>query len=312
MWPMNEKGVATEQICLEDGTIKVVQVLSFRDRRHLPLVVDALLADAPVAFHGWGVSGVCGRVDVASQFQKFWSLKQGRPPGSKIPLLEPPEEVVGHVDWDKVHPAYRYLRDPASLRKVWRGTVPFHLILPYRAEGGTLSDAVVTPAFDPDVAPHTPVPTACFFWIDDPALVRLVREVKSTIPGVQLGVSSLNDPGQPPPFDTRDLLAYLKSRAIDRYDIVIEDPVVEPVGIASSHSQFMVPLEGEEPVWTMKRRGSVSAQGFTRHTGFPVVGAETARVAARQAPPERDLDAEVEECARRIRRWRLKSMFRWF
>lgn len=309
---MSGKGTRTEQIPLEDGTLKVVSVLSFRERHHLPQVVDALLADAPVAFHGWGVSGVCGRVDGASYFQKFWSLKQGRPPGSKIPLLEPPEEVVRHVDWQKVHPAYRYLRDPASLRRVWKGLAPFHLIFPYRVEGGTLSEAVVTPAFDPDVAPHTPVPTVCFFWIDDPALVRLVREVKALNRGVQLGVSSLNDPKQTPPFNTPDLLAYLKSRGIGRYDVVIEDPVVEPIGIASSHSQFVAPLEGEEPVWVMKRRGSFSAHGFTMRTGFPVIGAETAKVAARQADPERDLDAEVEECARRIRRWRLRETFHWF
>ncbi len=309
---MSGKTTRIEKIQMEDGTIKLVSVLSFRDRRHLRLVVDTLLGDAPVAFHGWGVSGVCGRVDRGSHFQKFWSLKQGRAPGSKIPLLESPEDVVRHVDWQKVHPAYRYLRDPAALRKVWRGIVPFHLIFPTRVDGDTLSEAVVTPPFDPDVAPHTPVPTACFFWIDDPALVRLVREVKGLNREVQLGVSSLNDPGQLPPFNTKDLLAYLKSRAIGKYDIVIEDPVVEPVGIASSHSQFVAPLEGEEPVWAMKRRGSLSAAGFTRRTGFPVADAGSARVAARQGPPERDLDAEVEECARRIRRWRLKAMFQLF
>ncbi len=309
---MSGQATRIEKIQMEDGTVKPVSVLSFRDRHDLRLVVDALLADAPVAFHGWGVTGVCGRVDRGSHFQKFWSLKEGRAPESKIPLLEPPEEVVRHVDWEKVHAAYRYLRDPAALRRVWRGIVPFHLIFPTREEGDTLSEAVVTPPFDPDVALHTPAPTACFFWIDDPALVRLVREVKGRNREVQLGVSSLNDPGQVPPFNTKDLLAYLKNRAIGKYDIVIEDPVVEPVGIASSHSQFVAPLEWEKPVWVMKRRGSLSAAGFTKRTGFPVVGAESAKVAARQGPPELDLDAEVEECARRIRRWRFKATFQLF
>ncbi len=309
---MGGKETRTEQILQEDGTLKAVSVLSFRERHHLPQVVSALLADDPVAFHGWGVSGVCGRVDRDSHFQKFWSLKQGRAPGSKIPLLEPPEEVVRHVDWPRVHPAYRYLQDPSALRRVWNGIVPFHLIFPYRMEGDSLSEAVVTPAFDPEVASSTPVPTVCFFWIDDPALVRLVRRVKASNPRVQLGVSSLNDPKQTPPFNTPELIAYLKSRGIGRYDIVIEDPVVEPVGIASSHSQFTAPLVGEDPVWVMKRRGSLSAHGFTARTGFPVAGAESAKVAARQAPPERDLDREVRECAGRIRRWGLKAIFPWF
>ncbi|GEM_PF-1137914 len=304
-------GSRSESIPLSDGVVKTVPVLSFRDRRHLRPIAKMLLDDDPVAFHGWGVSGVCGRVDAASGFQKFWILKSGRPPGSKIPLLEPPEEIVRHVDWEAVHPAYRYLRDPNRLKKVWKGAVPFHLIFPYNAKGSSLSDAVVTPAFDPEVAPRTPAPTACFFWIDDPSLVRLVREVKAKDVTVQLGVSSLNDPGQIPPFNTEELLGYLKERRIGRYAFVVEDPVVEPLDIASSHSQFVVPLDGEEPVWTVKRIGSLSPAAFARRTGFRVAVPEAVRVAARRAPVEANLDALVEECARRIGRWRYRAMLRW-
>ena len=303
-------GSRSESILLLDGMVKTVSVLSFRDRRHLRPIAKALLDDAPVAFHGWGVSGVCGRVDAASDFQKFWSLKQGRPPRSKIPLLEPPEDIVRHVDWEAVHPAYRYLRDSGKMKKLWRGAVPFHLIFPYNVGGNSLSDAVVTPAFDPEVAPRTPAPTVCLFWIDDPSLVRLVREVKSTGGTVQLGVSSLNDPGQMPPFNTEDLLGYLRERGVGRYTFVVEDPVVEALDIASSHSQFVAPLEGVEPVWTVKRIGSLSPAAFARRTGFRVAALETVRVAARRASPEANLDALVEECARRICSQRYRAMDR--
>lgn len=295
-------------IPLSDGGVKEVLLLSFRDRRHRKPIVGELLEDNPVAFHGWGVSGVCGRVDRESRFTKFWEVKQGRPPGSKIPLLEPPRLAVQHVDWQAVHPDFAYLQDPGKLQKLWSRRLPFHLIFPYNASARSLSEAVVTPPFDPVVAPNIPVPTICLFWVKDPAMVNMVKDVKSRNLAVQLGVSSLNEAHELPTFNTRDLIDYLKDRQIAKYDIVVEDPLLEPLDIASSHSQLVVPLRGQEPIWLMKRRGSLSVRAFHELTGFYVVEVANVPVASRKANPDENLDHKLYELSRRIGFWYLKAL----
>lgn len=302
-------GGRIEIIPLEDDTTKEILILSFRNRHHRGSIVGELLSDYPIAFHGWGVSGVCGRVDQQSQFNKFWELKEGRPPGSKIPLLEPPQFATQHIDWRAVHTDFRYLENPLALKRLWSSRLPFHLIFPYDTSAKSLSDAVVTPAFDSMVAPDVPVPTICLFWVDDPAMVTMVKDIKNSNSTVQLGVSSLNESHETPPFNTLDLIGYLKDRQITKYNVVVEDPILEPLDIASSHSQIVVPLVGEDPVWLMKRRGSLSAYGFSKATGFKSVEVENVRVASRKVGPEDNLDDKLDESARRIRNWYLKALF---
>ena len=307
--PYIPSGGRLEIIPLEDGTTKEILLLSFRNRHHRGPIVEELLSDSPIAFHGWGVSGVCGRVDRQSQFNKFWELKEGRPPGSKVPLLEPPKSATQHIDWRAVHKDFRYLEDPHALKRLWSSRLPFHLIFPYNTSIRSLSEAVVTPAFDPIVAPDVPVPTICLFWIGDPAMETMVKDVKNENSSAQLGVSSLNESHEIPSFNTRDLIAYLRDRQIYRYNIVVEDPILESLDIASSHSQIVVPLVGEEPVWLMKRRGSLSAKGFSKATGFKATEVENVRVASRKVNPKDNLDDKLVESAKRIRNWYLKALF---
>lgn len=301
--------VKVETIPLVDGSVKKISILSFRNHQHYSRVVECLVNDKPIAFHGWGVSGVCGRIDAESNFSKFWDLKTGRPPGSKVPLLEPPHFATSHIDWDSIHPQYKYLKDPNELNKLWSSRLPFHLIFPYNFKGKSLSKAVITQAYDQDVPSDISVPTFCMFWMADPAVDHLVRKVKNRDSGIQLGVTSLNESGQLPPFNTNDLLAHLRERRIDQYDIVVEDPLIEPINIASSHSQFRVPLVGDEPKFTMIRQGNLSAKGFTRYSGLPVVIADKVKMAARAASVNEDLDGKVLEAARKIRWWYLKTLF---
>lgn len=281
-----------------------VSRLSFRDSSHLNKIVKELVhKDRPIAFYGWGVSGMVGRVDEKSESQKFWLFKNNRPLGAKIPLLEPPEYAVNHIDWQKVHPKFRYLKDPKQLKKLWSSKFPFHLIFPYRIEGNSLNQSVVTPAFDKEVAPDTPTPTFCLFWVEDPALIALINEVKKTGEDIYLGVSSLNDHGEQPPFNTSELETYLKKKKIGHYSMIVEDPLLEPLDIASSHSQFVAPLNNQEPVWTMKRKGSLSADGFSKSTGLPVKVATDIKVAARRESYEIELDDKLFQAADKIKGW---------
>jgi hypothetical protein len=302
--PHNQRGIRLEFIPQEQG-FQVVSVVSFRNIRHRDRVVAELVADNPIAFHGWGVEGVGKRVDEYANNKAFWFYKEGRPLGAKIPLLEPPKYTVNHVDWEAVHPDFRYLEDFHKLKDVWKGSVPFHVIFPYCQDKKSLSDAVVTPAFDPDIAPHTPVPTICIFWIDDPAVSQLVKGVKQILPEAQIGVSSLNDPKETPSFNTRELIAYLKAKRYPHYKVIVEDPLLEPVDVASSHSQFVIPLKGEDPVWKVKRRGSLSPAAFMRMTGFDLdqKSMATAKVASRRAESSANLDDKVSHSAHLIHEW---------
>lgn len=296
-------GARVEHILQEDGTLHEFLTLSFRNPRHKQRIIEELTSDQPLAFHGWGVSGVAKRVDKDSKFELFWQLKKGRLPGSKIPLLEPDEAAIDHIDWQSVHPNFRYLRDLRSFSKLRSSGLPFHTIFPYQESRGSLSEAVVTPAFDPLVAPETPVPTICLFWINDPALVYLVKDLKRASPEVQIGVSSLNQSHELPPFSTKELTAYLKERKITDYRIVVEDPLLESLDIASSHSQFVAPLDGDPPFWKMKRRGSLSAIAFEKYTGFKVIGEDLAPVTARRHSNETNLDEKLYQAAHLTKEW---------
>ncbi len=294
----------------DNGGWQAVSVVSFRNPRHLGRVVAELVADQPIAFHGWGVSGVGKRVDVYAEGHAFWFYKEGRPLGSKIPLLEPPKYAVRHVDWEKVHPDFSYLEDPRHLRDLWGAAVPFHIIFPHNRDEKTLSDVVVTPAYEPDVAPKTPVPTICVFWIEDPALVSIMKEVKRVAPEAQVGVSSLNNNKESPPYNTVELIDHLGRNRIGHYKIVVEDPMLEPLDIASSHSQFVIPLKDQNPVWFVRRRGSLSPAAFARLTGFDIDkdSAASARVASRRAGPSENLDPKVFQAACLINSWKRRPI----
>lgn len=298
------KGSRFEYIELLDGASHRLHIVSFRDPRHTDIVVRTLVQDEAIAFHGWGVSGMVCRADNASDMRKFWLYKEGRPLGAKVPLLEPPKDAVEHIDWSSVHKQFRYLEDPRRLRKLWEHPIlPYHLIFPYKSEGHTLNEAVVTPAYDKEAAPNTPVPTICLFWTGDPAVDHLVRKVKRACREAQIAVSSLNDSGEIPPFTTKELLEYLQSKRKTHWTVIVEDPLLEPLDIASSHSQFVVPLAEEEPVFGVKRVGSLTPEGFRRHTGFEVKTPEQVKVASRRVGPEVVLDEKLYEADRRIRQW---------
>ena len=305
------KGIRNELIPLENGEKHPLKIISFRslEMSHSQMVTDELISrDRPVAFHGWGVTGIAGRVDERSEYRKFWTIKEGRPQGSKIPLLEPPEEIVRHVDWSAVHPELRFLKDANALKELlWGGKLPFHVIFPYNASGSSLPDVVITPPNDPDVAPEINFPSFCSFRVEDPSTINLLEKIKQENPWVQLGVSSLNDHGKQPPYNTSELIEYLKGRSRIDFDIVIEDPLLEGLDIASSHSQIKIPLVGEEPVWVMKRVGSLSAKGFQSSTGFQVrlANGDDTRVASRRAAKDVDLDDKLYTAARLMNQWRI-------
>jgi len=298
-----EQGVRMAVIWDENKRPFHASIVNFRNPRHLNRVVSQLVGDNIIAFAGWGVEGMGRRVDRLSNFQEFWEKKSGRPTSSKVPLMEPPVDAVEHVDWKSVHPAFRHLQDPAAFRRIWGGGYPFHVIAPY-ADQGSLTEAVVTPAFDPDVAKTTPVPTVSFFWMKDPALDKLICEVKKQDPAAQIGVSSLNDRRETPPFNTSELIEYLQVKKNTGYRLIVEDPLLEKFDIASSHSQFAMPLIDQEPAWQMIRRGSLSPNGFQRATGFDVIVPDDIRVAARRAPEDEDLDFKLNQAAKAIRQWR--------
>lgn len=305
------KGSHFVHIDLPDGNRHRLHVVSFRDPRHTDVVVRALTNDEAIAFHGWGVSGMGCRADNASDSRKFWLYKEGRPLGSKIPLLEPPKHAVEHIDWQSVHKQFRYLQDPKLLKELWDNPIlPYHLIFPYKSNGHTLNEAVVTPAFDKESAPNIPVPTICLFWSGDPALEHLMKKIKKASPEVQIAVSSLNDSGETPSFTTSELITYLQQRVKTHWTIIVEDPLLEVLDIASSHSQFVVPLADEEPVFGVKRIGSLSPRGFSENTGFEVKVPENVKVASRRATPEVMLDDKLYTADKLIRSWQRGLLLR--
>lgn len=298
------RGSRFEYLELPDGTTHRLHIVSFRDPRHVDVVVKALAHDEAIAFHGWGVSGMGCRADNASDSRKFWLYKEGRPYGAKIPLLEPPKYAVEHIDWPSVHKQLRYLQDPRFFKELWDNPIlPYHLIFPYRNEGHTLDAAVITPAYDKEAAPNTQVPTFCLFGTGDPAIEHLLRKIKRACPEAQIAVSSLNDSGETPPFTTKELIIYLQKKAKTHWSLIVEDPLLEPLDIASSHSQFTVPLAEEEPVFGVKRIGSLSPMGFTKHTGFKVEIPEQVKIASRRASDDTILDGKLYRADELIRSW---------
>lgn len=296
------RGIRLEPIDSESGRTHYFQILNFRNPKHLLTAATHLEADQNVAFSGWGVMGYGRRVDFLSNYQEFWELKTGRASGSKVPLLEPAGYAVEHVDWDQIHAHFRYLQNPRALRRLWHSALPFHIILPYNKAGRTLTEAVVTNAFDPDVAPTTPVPTFCLFGMEDPAIVKLLDYLKRFDPNIQIGVTSLNETGEKPSFNTPELLNYFRDKHKITTRIIIEDPLVEPIDIASSHSQFVAPLKDQKPVWQMIRRGSVSPEIFERTTGFTVEYAEDVKVAARRVSNTENLDPKTQRLANLLKK----------
>ncbi len=315
---ISKDGIRIEPLFrMEDGRLCVASILSFRDYRHRNRAVATIATHNPVAFHGWGVSGVANRVDIYSDRRfAFWDYKEGRPPGAKVPLLEPPKYAVRHVDWEAVHPDFRYLENPSELKKIWDSSVPFHVIFPYCQDTKTLSSVVVTPAFDAETASDSPYPTICIFWVEDPALKHLVKGIKDLDPEAQVGVSSLNKRQQKPSFTTPELIEYLRSEQIAHYHTIVEDPLLEPVDVASSHSQFVIPQKGGEPLWKVQRRGSLSPATFHKLTGFDIdwESAASAKVASRRGDPSEDIDPKVFASAHLIQNWGrwapVKALFR--
>ncbi|KKR81289.1 MAG: hypothetical protein UU73_C0003G0147 [Candidatus Daviesbacteria bacterium GW2011_GWA1_41_61] len=298
------RGSRFEYLELPDGRTHRLHIVSFRDPRHTDVVVSALARDEAIAFHGWGVSGMGCRADNASDSRKFWLYKEGRPLGAKVPLLEPPKYAVEHIDWQSVHKQFRHLQDPRLLKELWENPIlPYHLIFPYRSEGRTLNEAVVTPAHDKEVASDVPVPTICLFWTGDPAIDHLVRKVKKACPEAQIAVSSLNDSGETPSFTTPELIAYFQQKGKTHWTIIVEDPLLEPLDIASSHSQFIVPLADEEPVFGIKRIGSLSPGGFSEHIGLKVKIPEKVKIASRRVPDDVILDEKLYQADALIHSW---------
>lgn len=278
----------------------IFSIVSLRNPKHRNIVVAATIADHPIAFHGWGVSGVGKRVDNKADYNFFWSFKKGRLPSSKIPLMELPEIAINYIDWKAVHPDYQFLRNPQKLIKLWKSRHPFHVIFPYKIASNSLSEAVVAPAFDPLVSSDISVPTFCLFWIEDPDLIEFMKLIKQNAPYVQIGVSSLNDSKETPPFNSKELIEYLKLKNITHFKLIVEDPLMEELDIASSHTQLAIPLVGQTPEWIVKRQGSISSEIFHKHTGFPVKVNEHARIASMKPRSAEDLNKIINLAAKRL------------
>src|SRR3989344_1544942 len=278
---------------------KEVSVFNLRDDRHKEDIAKALISGEPVAAFGIGNYGLAVGIDhprrgrFPDSWEHYWRFKPDRPKDAHIPILLPPKYWNSIIDFRKIHPEFRKMFTRENLERAYREAVIFHII---------------APTFD--FAPHINQPalitskdgklSVSAFWWDDPDLKEIADIAMRLDPNVLIGISSFNDHGENPAFNYEEVIGYIIRKRRVPFKYVIRDEIGESIGVRSSHPQFKVPEKGDDPVWRVVRKGSVSVEKFlaATHLPFPVEGQEEAPFAPRSHPEKTNLDDLVDKVHR--------------
>lgn len=276
--------------------LRVIPVYSVREPSHQEKIAQCMTSGDVVVFEAAGVMGFmvavnCDQSKGDDNWKKFWEVKRGRSSTDKVPIMMLPEDQYKIVDFDKLHSEYRYLKDPER-RKSFFGALPFHTILPLKDDAKEINrDVFVTQAGGPNKQA-----TICLYFQGGDRVWRDIAELtRSVNSGVHLGISSFNDHGEPPPYDFDELLTYIVIKQRMDFGFVVRDPIAAKHGIRSSHTQIRLPLIGEQPYIIVVRKGPVSADTISKHTGHTVKISENAKFASRGEPEDVDLGKRVSQ-----------------
>lgn len=282
--------------------VRQVPVYSVREPFHYSAIAKAIASGAVIAFEV-GVMGIMIAVEDPrtgkDNWKKFWEVKRGRASQDKVPMMMLPKDQYKVVDFNKLHKDFQYLRDPQK-RHEFFGSLPFHTILPFKESVRHINrDAFVTTSEDSKKKPadqYVPSSTICiYFQGGDKVWVNIAERVKHYNPYVQLGISSLNDHGEQSPYTFEELVGYVNKKQRIDFDYVVRDPIAARAQIKSSHTQIRLPLEGEPAEILVVRKGPVSAETISKHTGHPVRVLASAKFASRGYPENVSLDGRVLE-----------------
>jgi len=281
--------------------LRRIPVYSIRNSKSHPDISRAIASGKPIAFEV-GVIGILIAVSASADEgndngSKFWTIKKGRSPNDRVPMMLRPKDHPKVVDYNKLHPDFRYLADDKEARERFYGNLPLHTILPVRTDTETINRQVfVTTPTDLQGKPtdqYVPCPTVCLYFQDDEDWMNIAEQAHQLNPNVMFGITSFNDHGQPSPFNFNELLEYVQRRGKVDFEAVVRDPIVEKADIRSSHTQIRLPLEGEAPEILIVRKGPVSADAIRETTGHPVRVLESAKLAGRGHPDDVDLYSRV-------------------
>ena len=296
----DEKGPGYGLLKVESSEgFRKIPVFSIRNPDQHRVIAESISSGAPVAFEV-GVIGILIAVEDSragnDNYERFWKIKRGRASQDKVPIMLPPRHQWGIVDFDKLHPDFRYLKDRKH-RENFYGQLPLHVIWPFKETASSVNHkAFITTGEDYKSKPEdqrVDISTVCVYFQDDKDWRNVAEFAKRFNPHVFFGISSFNDHGEQPPFDFEELIQYVMLKQRVDFDYVIRDQIVARANIRSSHTQIRPPLWYESPEIRVVRRGPVSADAISKHTGHPVKVLESARLASRGHPESVDLDQNV-------------------
>lgn len=284
-------------------SLKNVPIFNCREDSHKDKIARMLASGASAVAFGsglyglsanlwWNVSGKPDRSNV------FFEAKSKREVFQRIPMFAPPKILPYVVEMDLIHPEFkRYLGTREKRETLWKEGAAFHLLLPVKKSNRHIHPIMITSPEDLRLAGKPPeqipsVDTISFFWWHDRDWSDIVDMVEMYDGKGYAGISSFNEHKEPPAFNLDGVIDFVNRKGICPFDMVIQDPIGESIGVCSSHPQFKIPLKGEKAEIVVIRKGAISAEGWHKATNlsFPLKVLDSAAIAARAAEPGTILD----------------------
>ncbi len=282
-----------------------IPVYDVRNKDHHGLIVNSLNSGTMGAFEV-GVIGLLKAVGDQRVEKENWkrllNVKKGRTSGDKFPFMMHPKDHDLVVDFSKLHPDFHFLVDPIAREKFY-GKIPFHTVLPFRENNEWLNrEAFVTTAEESIRKPgdqQVGISTVCIYFPGgDPIWKDILRRVNPTL---ALAITSLNDHGEPSPWNYDELLDHTRKKRRVDFRFVIRDEIVANAKISSSHTMIRLPHMEERSEILIMRKGPVSADTISKFTGFPVRILDSAKLATRGHPEGVRLDDRVLEYLQKVK-----------
>lgn len=175
-----------------------------------------------------------------------------------------PDDQIGVIDVDRLHPNFRHLRWATARHEAYGWAQ--HNVYPVRKNG--MVDASIFKSEDETVA--------CFWIPNHWGFEGLVNESRKISKHGIFGGSSLNPHGKEPSYSTDDLYVnFLKNPEwLSKIDFVIFDEISE--GCEIGRSQPQVSFASEKPL--LIRHGSLSLGEIRRRTGYDIEEAPEPRL----------------------------------
>lgn len=296
-----------------------VPFLEIRNPDDHKAIAKAVTSRRPVLFMAGGVigSGLMCTPD-GGEGRMFWDvLKPGREATSMVPIFAENEMQYELVDWEKLHPEFRFLEN-GRRRRDFFGQLPIHAVFPFNHNDKVTDvDTFVTrPEYMAQEHPmlQTRFDSVCLYFQRDDDWVRIAQFAADYFPMGRFGITSNNEHRQPGIFtwDEFKELVFRKSEAGKRIweaDVaaILRDRAAERVNVGSSQTQVRFSQIGEaEPMLWLVRHGPVGPRLIEKQTGVKVGvptdenGTWVVRYAERSRPNAVDLEHLVEMQTREI------------